>query len=403
MRRRFSWKKNAEQPIGDTAQNEYYESISARLGIFQVILYLSLFAFVVLSFAKNTSLVTYRNFYYFFKDLGASAESVDVVGADSVSYPAADEQSFALYRNGLAVAGNHAVTVFTATGRQTVSQSIHYKQPIAIGSGKYLLVYELGGTQYSLYNSYTQIYEGKSEFPIFGATISKEGTYALISRSEEYTSVVSLYSSRFSLLNRYNKNGYVMDVALNEKGTRLAMLTSSLKDGLFETTLTLYEPRKGEEGVSLSLGRGMGLSCGFSANGGIQALCEDRVCFVSADGVQESEYLFEGRTLASAELCADGVALCLRPSAVSEENTVVVFDKSGKSLYCEIVRERVKELRLYGKTLFLMTANGISRLDLRNGAQSFLPCNVEKKHILAVDRDEVLLCSGQRAEYLRLN
>ncbi|MBR3894740.1 MAG: hypothetical protein IKJ35_06285 [Clostridia bacterium] len=403
MSRRFSQKKNAKQPICETARNEYYESVSARLGIFQVILYLSLFAFVVLSFAKNTNLVTYQNFYYFFKDLGASAESVDVVGADTVSYPAADEQSFTLYRNGLAVAGNHAVTVFTATGRQTVSQSIHYKQPIAIGSGKYLLVYELGGTQYSLYNSYTQIYEGKSDFPIFGATISKEGMYALVSRSENYTSVVSLYSSHFSLLNRYNKNGYVMDVALNEKGTRLAILTSSVKDGLFATELTLHEPRKGDQGVSLSLGNCMALSCGFSASGGIQALCEDRICFVSSGGTLESEYRFEGMQLASSELCADGAAICLRPSAVSEENTVIVFDKNGKSLYYEALKERVKELRLYGNSLFLMTANGVSRLQLKNGSQSFLECNVEKKHILAVNQDEVLLCSGQRAEYLRLD
>ena len=38
-------------------RNEYYENISANLGIFQVILYLSLFAFVILSFAKNTTVL----------------------------------------------------------------------------------------------------------------------------------------------------------------------------------------------------------------------------------------------------------------------------------------------------------------------------------------------------------
>jgi hypothetical protein len=305
-----------------------------------------------------------------------------------------------LYRNGLAVAGNQAVTMFSATGRQTLSQSIHYKQPIAIGSGKYLLVYELGGTQYSLYNSYTQIYEGQSEFPIYGATISKDGIYALISRSEKYTSVVSLYNSHFSLLNRYNKNGYVMDVALNEKGTQIVMLTSSVKDGLFETELSLYEPRTGEGGVSLPLGNCVALSCGFSASGGIQVLCEDRLCFVSKNGVLEQEYLFDGKSIAAAELCGDGVAICLRASESSAENDVVVFDKNGKTLYHEDVGERVEEIRIFERSLFLTTANGIFKIDLRSQTKVFLPCQTEKKHLLAVNANEILLCSPQKAEYI---
>ncbi|MBQ8440344.1 MAG: hypothetical protein IJX19_06775, partial [Clostridia bacterium] len=170
--KRFLQRKQ-KKPTGlNTPQNEYYENISARLGITQVILYLSLFAFVVLSFFRNTELITYQNFYYFIKDLNASSESVFAFESDAVSYPTDSEQSFTLYRKGLAVAGNSAVTVFTATGRQTVSQNISYRHPVTVGAGKYLLVYELGGTQYSLYNSYAQVFKGSSEQPILGAAVS---------------------------------------------------------------------------------------------------------------------------------------------------------------------------------------------------------------------------------------
>ena len=62
----------------DNPMNEYYENISVRLGIAQVVLYLLLFSFVILSFFANTDLITYQNFYYFFKDLGATADSVDM-------------------------------------------------------------------------------------------------------------------------------------------------------------------------------------------------------------------------------------------------------------------------------------------------------------------------------------
>ena len=72
-------------------RNEYYENISAGLGIVQVVLYLSLFAFVVISFLTNSNLITYQNFYHFFQDLNASAERVDIFSHDSLSYSTDEE------------------------------------------------------------------------------------------------------------------------------------------------------------------------------------------------------------------------------------------------------------------------------------------------------------------------
>ncbi len=382
-------------------QNEYYESLSARLGILQVILYLSLLAFVVLSVIGNAGMITYRNFYYFFKDLNASIESVDVLSTDSVTYQTADEQSFALYRKGLAVAGNRSVTAFTATGRQTLSQSIHYQNPVAVGTGRYLLVYELGGTQYSLYNSYTQIHEGKSDYPIYGACVSDSGMYALISRSEQYTSTVSLYSSNFSLLNRYNKSGYVMDAAINEKGTLLAILTSSLKEGLLETALSLHVPRSGESGVTTRLSDSVGLSCAFVDGKRISALCTDSLVHLNEKGEITDSYSFEGREPTCARLTEYGAVLAHKGASIGEKNRVLAFDKSGKIVYNEIVQDAVRELDRTEESVLWLTGQGIECLELSSGKLDFHPCDTDEKRLLAVTGSEAMLCSPQKAEYIR--
>ena len=403
MNRRWRPRLKSQKDVStpEAPQNMYYESVSARLGILQVVLYLSLFAFVVLSFLGNTELITYRNFYYFLKDLNASAETVDVFETDSVSYPTAESQSFALYRKGLAVAGNDSLTVFTATGRQTLSQSIQYRNPIAVGSGKYLLVYELGGTQYSLYNSYTQLYTGKSDYPIFGATVSESGSYALISRSAEYHSVVSLYSSNFTLINRYNRTGYVMGVSLNEKGTRIAILTSATENGRFATTLTLHVPREDGDGVAVKLGDSMGLSCAFSASGGIHVICTDGLRFVDGDGNVRHEYLFAGSEIVCAELGADGASVVLRDTPISQKNQVIVFDKHGDLLYNKEVTETVTQIAKCENGVFLVYHGGIDRLDLKTERITKCERITEGRRILAVQEDEILLCSPQKAEYLR--
>ena len=253
-------------------RNEYYENISAGLGILQVVLYLSLFAFVVVSFLTNTRLITYQNFYHFFQDLNASAERVDIFSHDSLSYSTDEEQSFTLYRKGLAVAGNTGVTIFSATGRQLVSHGVQYNDPVAVGSGKYLLVYERGGKQYSLYNANTQMHAGETEYPISGAAVSDSGMYALISSASDANSAVYLYNNRFSLMNVYKKGGNVLDAAISSDGKRIALLTVTPSGGGVSTSVMLAEPGKGNAIAEKEIATSLGTQCHFTKSGKLAVL-----------------------------------------------------------------------------------------------------------------------------------
>lgn len=393
------WKKRPK--IVETGErNEYYENVSARFGIAQVVLYLSLFAFIVLAFLANTEMITYQNFYYFFQDLNASAERVDIFEGDSLSYATDGEQDFTLYRGGLAVAGNTSVTVFSATGRQLLSATVQYQHPVAVGAGKYLLVYEMGGRQYSLYNSNLQLYTGSTDYPISGAAVSDSGMYALISSSEKSTSTVSLYSSRFQLINRYNKSGYVTDVAIDEAGKTVAILTSTPSGGLFSTDLMLAIPGEGDALSSAHLGSAIGISCAFTKSGSVTVLCGDSISFVDRDGKITSRYAFDGKQPARASLGTDGAAIVLKKNMISAKNIVIVFDKNGKIVYNEVVPEELEQIDRVGSTLYAMTADGILRIDLENGDRSFISCQTADRILLAVDEKEALCCSPQKAVYL---
>ena len=395
------WRKEKNDSAKEALQNDYYETVSANLGIFQVILYFALFAFVVLSFFSNTRLITYQNFYYFFKDLNASVESSEARGSDFVTYPSNPQQSFSLYRKGLAVAGNKSVSVYTASGRQTVSKIISYQNPTVAGTGKYLMVYEMGGSQYSLYNSYTQVYTGKTDAPILGATVSDSGSYALITESEEYSTVVWLYDSHFSLVNRYNKNGYVMDVALDREGSRIAILTSSAEHGLFQTKLEMYEPGKSFAEAEATVGDSLGLSCAFTSSGTVSVLTGESLCFYSSGGVLKSSFPFDGRSIADAELNGDGAALCLSSSTLSGVSQLIAFDKNGKTVYNEIVQNGVESLTRVGNSIYLLSYGSVQQLDIRSGKTTQISCNTDQRKLLAVNENEALLCSSQKAEYLR--
>ncbi|MBE6602324.1 MAG: hypothetical protein E7637_07475 [Ruminococcaceae bacterium] len=401
MKKPFGRKKK-DLTMPEMPPNPYYETISARLGILQVVLYMSLFVFVILSILRNTELITYRNFYLFFKDLNVSFKAVDVFETDSVSYTTSEEQSFTLYRNGLAVVGNNSVTVFTETGRQTVSETISYKNPMADGSGKYLLVYEMGGTQYSLYNSFKRLYTGTTDYPIQRAVVSESGLYAIVSASKDYPSVVSLYNSHFSLINRYNKKGYVMDLDINAKGTQIAILSTSSVGGIYETELMLHRPKSEEKAVTVQIGSSLGVRCAYTASGGVGVLTGNGYCYVKDARVQES-FDFGERSILSADIGSDGFAVCLRDGSVSEQNELVVFDKNGKLCYREYAPVFPNQVEFAGNTVFLLHDSGITRVNIKTGKLSRFSCVTDGKRILVQSEAELLLCSPQKAEFIHFS
>ena len=401
--KRFEKKQHASSnrtPIDLSApQNEYYEAVSERCGRVQVFLYLILLAFVAVSFLMNTDLITYQNLYYFAKDLNSATETVDVLHTDSISYPTDTSQSFALYRQGLAVAGNTSVTIFTASGRQTVSQNVQYQNPVAVGTGKYLLVYELDGTSYSLYNSYTQIHSGKTEAPIRCATMSDCGMYAIVTESEEYASVVRLYSRSFEPINQYRYNGYVTDVAINAKGTYLSVLMSRMENGALVTNLNVYEPQKDTMYAQCAIGNGLGIRCGFTDSDIVTVLSGDGVYSVSVGGKLISEYHFEGKNIKAFDLSDDGCAVVLKGNRSADKQQVIIFDKKGKIKHQSIVDQTVRSIVEKNGNVYLMCADGLLRIQGADGQETFVKCVTEGRVLLVTNEERVLLCSPQKATY----
>lgn len=390
---RFRAKK---QDAPEEIRNAYYENASTRFGIARIILYLALLAFVVLSLVNNRDLVTYENFYYFFKDL--NAVSLDLYEADTVAYPTDENQSFTLYRKGLAVAGNNSVSIFSQSGRQLVSASVFYRNPVALGSGKYLLVYDLGGTGYSLYNSYSQIHTGTTDAPITVGAISPEGSFALATRGEnDSLSTVLLYNDRFTLVNRYTKSGYVMDLSLNDKGNLLAVLLSDVSGGAFETRVFLYVPGESTQKAQVTLSSGLGVLCRFTSSSYLAVLSEGGADYVSYSGSLSHVADFGLRKILAADASSDGLSVCLTGEKKLDPNQLIVFDKTGKQLYKASGMRSFTGISRAGKWLYCLSDGLVERLNLSTGKWGAMPIVDSKTELLALDGESFLLCASEKA------
>ena len=177
----------------DAAGDTYYATVSAWYKVLERVFLVCLAVFAVVSVTVNFKNITYDNVFYLIKDFNTAVDTENVK-YDTLSYDATADQSFALYRGGLAVVSRSNVSAFTATGRRTLNSNASYSKPFAVSSDKYLLVYDVGDGNMAIYNSFAKVYTEKLNYPITAACFSGSGRFAVLTRSEEYESNAYFYN-----------------------------------------------------------------------------------------------------------------------------------------------------------------------------------------------------------------
>ena len=202
------------------ARDIYLARVSYRYEYFKRIC-LVLLVLIIVAFIFSGS-ISYENFYYLVKDVGLAHNYVSTVH-DTVTYNIGNSQSFALYREGIAVASRESFYIFSADGRELFSSRQSYSNPALYSSDKYVLLCDIGGKQFSLYNSFSRVREETLDAPVYGAAISKSGDFAIITASEKYDSTVKVYRENGREYDYGFASGRVLCVAFSDNGTRMAV------------------------------------------------------------------------------------------------------------------------------------------------------------------------------------
>jgi hypothetical protein len=228
--RRILSSEQQETPVREIITDEgYYREISLRYGTAQVIGIMLLAVFVAVSLVTNTELLSANNLIYFAKDLTSSIAMRESEARDTLVYASDADNQFVLYRDGLAALGKDKLTVFTATGREAHSHLLSYETPRLVTSGRYLLSYNLGATEFSLYNSFTNVKTATTAQNIRNAAICNKGYYCLVTDGQESESRVELYNDSHRMISRYSLQESTICAAIRDDAEELAVVSASLR------------------------------------------------------------------------------------------------------------------------------------------------------------------------------
>jgi hypothetical protein len=394
---------------GAPAGNPFYGAVSLVYRVSEFLLLGVLLLFIVISAVKNAGGVTYSNLEYIVRNFAVRLDE-NSDKATEILYNPDSDMNYSLYGSGIAVCGNSGVTVFSATGRKTLSYTFNLRSPVMAASSKYILVYENGGCEYRVFNAFSQVYEAGTDYPVRGASVADDGTYVLITGTDQYTSCAEVYDSDFRLRSRYLKNGYIVCAALDRDSRRIMLATLSMdSEGRYLTEIMVCVLGSDAPEAVYTVRDDFPLACVFR-DGGVALICTGAFHSFPDGSSQPLSYSYGGRTL-SAFACSES-SLCLLlendlPSDVSvgsanRTRTARLLGYDGSELGSYTTDTAVAAVHMYGSEAYvlqygLLTVITPTGLIPQNLTSAIMPADV-----LAYSEGHVYICCRSAAYYLRV-
>lgn len=378
----------------NAAGDTYYATVSAGYKISQRILVLLLVLFLLFSLITNFREITYDNFFYLIKDF-SSAVDIESTNYQTLSYDSDSRHFFSLFRGGLTVVNPSNISVFTATGRRTMTEVSKFSSPCVESSDKYFIIYDTSGTVFSVYNSFSRIYTETLDYPVTAATFANDGTMAIITRDISHKSLVHVYNKNFKRVFTVPSNKLAFDVEMSSENDKIAISYYGIGDGSGRSELSVRSLSTTEELFELELDGEFLIESAFLADERFGVITDRSIRIFDKYFEELESYSYNNGVVSGFHADEQGIAVSYTQNS---KNIAIVFDKNGNLLYNESINDNVKDVGVYGSYVFLRTDDGVIRVNSKDHADQLLTSGQGK--MLIYGSDTVLICGDAKAEYL---
>lgn len=391
-------------------ENPFYLSLSKKFRAvrYVCIVLLILFVMTMVTFWHNE--ITTENFKYLVKAINIDA-FMPGFSHTSVRYESDSHMKFAIYQGDFAVLTRNKLTLIGSYGDVILSEEIKSTDPMISVSDEYMLVYGDSAGGYSLYNSFSKIKHEKTEYPVTLAKISDYGTYAIVTKTNDYRSAVYIYDKNGNLKTLIKKkDNYVTDVALSDDG-RYALVVSFFTDdqsGEFKTEVLLYDI-KNEKSIVKDYKKVFPLSASFKSDG-FSVIFDNNIVFYNLKGEEIRKHDFSDAKFANAtpyRFCSgkELTAILFEGDFGSYKNRIVLFNKNGEIIKETDFNGNVSKIATDDKYVYILASDTVYTFDIR-GIIEETKIYKNPLDIVPIGRGDVFVCYSNRAfalSYLKSN
>ena len=266
-----------------------------------------------------------------FKDM---SDSLKVFFARSGNYPLTYETGMIIeekqMKNAEMIISRGSLVCISDNGGLLLRDTYNMSDPYLITGDTRAAVFDRGNKEARIYNRTSVMLKLTFDYPIIDADMSANGTFAVITESDEYTAQMECYSkaSYAKTMTWYCAYNFPYAVFLNDAGSRAAVCAAGMdSDGMF-TSVYCIDTGKASELFNVRV-EGLVISLKYYSNYGIILFTEDAAYRVTSKGEIQKTVELDGIPLVGlADRDSSLFAVGFGSNNIPDINSVKIFDQN---------------------------------------------------------------------------
>lgn len=322
-------------------------------------------ACVVLSFVLPVSL--YENAVNLFSAMGTGKYPNQLVGSTVL-----DTESNGSYYY---VLTDTNITAYSNSGKKIFTEMHGFANPVMSVADTRVLVFDQGGDDLYVYNLSGLIDTLKTDNDIINANISRSGSFAVSTHSDNYTSVVTVYDKNFNTVFTWNSaKDIINNVLLNSRGNKIAVSSLNSVSGQYVSKLYILNFDSADPLNTVEFNNSAVLSLCNTGNG-ISVITHDGYKFVDWKKYTTTELTVSGE-INMMRTTGKGVLLVYNRANDRSDNTVILISSKGVKTNEFKLNDSITDIQYDNKRIYYVNDVTVNLLDkngniLRNGDSDY--------------------------------
>ncbi|MBP3706922.1 MAG: hypothetical protein J6J13_06740 [Clostridia bacterium] len=222
------------------------------------------------------------------------------------------------------------ISAFSNSGKEVYTYSHGYSNPVMATSSTRAMVYDQNGTSLKIFNLKEQTNSLTTKKAIICAAISRNGSYAVVTQSDEYASTVTVYNRKDKKIYEWNSaKDKVNSIAINSSGDKIAVSTANAYNGSHISNVYVLNFKDGKEYSSKIEN---GLVYGIYDTGKAFSVVSSKGYSYITWSKHEKQEINSDLSLSMYRQSSKGVLLVFNRENDVGDNTIILLSKKGEKI-----------------------------------------------------------------------
>lgn len=241
-----------------------------------------------------------------------------------------EKGNFQLMGDGVASTSDTSFTYLNKNGKQQNNDLHSFNDPAMDTDGSWAIIYNKNGKDFQVEHNSSQVTKKTVDNAIICAAISQSGTYAMVTKSNNYVADLYVYNLEGNEKYKYHfAENYVTDIAINKEGSKAVVSCVQTDDGTMKSVIYVINFSKEKEEAKIDLKDNMVLKVDYMYDDTPVAVGEKYTSFINSSKGSKTDFNYENKNVANYSINPEfGVALALSSSEDGHNCNCVVLGEN---------------------------------------------------------------------------